>query len=115
MLDLDDILVPGRKLSRLIDCYQPRPFQAVLLGVSSFWEGGGVQGAALSCVIIDRLLFAPQYNPVFRAKLASLHRCGYDLFPAYQLPASVIALKQEIGRLIRGSEERGVLVLCDPR
>ncbi|MCK5810828.1 MAG: ATP-dependent DNA helicase, partial [Cocleimonas sp.] len=31
---------------------------AVLLGTSSFWEGVDVRGAALSCVIIDKLPFA---------------------------------------------------------
>lgn len=88
---------------------------AVLLGTSSFWEGVDVQGAALACVIIDKLPFASPSDPVFQAKLASLRRCGHDPFPAYQLPAAVIALKQGAGRLIRGSGDRGVLVLCDPR
>jgi ATP-dependent DNA helicase DinG len=31
------------------------------------------------------------------------------------LPRAVIALKQGAGRLIRGAEDRGVLVVCDPR
>ncbi|MFN3918778.1 MAG: ATP-dependent DNA helicase [Methylohalobius sp.] len=88
---------------------------AVLLGTGSFWEGVDVQGAALACVIIDRLPFAPPSEPVFQARLASLRRCGRDPFLAWQLPAAVIALKQGAGRLIRGSEDRGVLVLCDPR
>ena len=31
------------------------------------------------------------------------------------LPQAVISLKQGAGRLIRDVEDRGVLVLCDPR
>ena len=33
----------------------------------------------------------------------------------YQLPYSVITLKQGAGRLIRDESDRGVLVICDPR
>ena len=33
----------------------------------------------------------------------------------YQLPEAVIALKQGVGRLIRDENDRGVLMLCDPR
>jgi ATP-dependent DNA helicase DinG len=33
----------------------------------------------------------------------------------YQLPQAVLTLKQGVGRLIRDSTDRGVLMLCDPR
>jgi len=88
---------------------------AVLLGTASFWEGVDVAGSALSCVIIDKLPFASPGDPVCQARLAALRKGGDDPFPAWQLPNAVIALKQGVGRLIRGQEDRGVLVLCDPR
>ncbi len=88
---------------------------AVLMGTASFWEGVDVRGSALSCVIIDKLPFAALGDPVFQARLASLRRRGHNPFLDYQLPAAVIALKQGAGRLIRGMEDRGVLMLCDPR
>jgi len=40
---------------------------------------------------------------------------GRNPFMEYQLPAAVIALKQGIGRLIRDVNDRGVLMVCDPR
>ena len=40
---------------------------------------------------------------------------GRDPFMEYQLPQAVIALKQGVGRLIRDADDRGVVVLCDPR
>jgi ATP-dependent DNA helicase DinG len=40
---------------------------------------------------------------------------GRDAFMEYQLPQAVIALKQGVGRLIRDADDRGVVVLCDPR
>ncbi|NNG12490.1 MAG: ATP-dependent DNA helicase [Halobacteria archaeon] len=88
---------------------------AVLLGTSSFWEGVDVRGDALSCVIIDRLPFASPGDPVLQARIESLRQQGRNPFIDYQLPNAVIALKQGIGRLIRDTDDRGVLVLCDPR
>lgn len=88
---------------------------AVLLGTSSFWEGVDVRGPALSLVIIDKLPFASPGEPVLQARLESLRRRGGEPFRDYQLPQAVIALKQGVGRLIRDSNDRGVLMLCDPR
>lgn len=88
---------------------------AVLLGTSSFWEGVDVRGEALSCVLIDRLPFASPGDPVLSARIDALRQRGGNPFRDYQLPRAVIALKQGAGRLIRGSEDRGVLVVCDPR
>jgi ATP-dependent DNA helicase DinG len=33
----------------------------------------------------------------------------------YQLPRAVINMKQGSGRLIRDEDDRGVLMICDPR
>jgi ATP-dependent DNA helicase DinG len=88
---------------------------AILLGTSSFWEGVDVRGDALSCVIIDKLPFASPGDPVLQARSDALRRQGRNPFMDYQLPNAVIALKQGAGRLIRDVNDRGVLVLCDPR
>ena len=44
-----------------------------------------------------------------------MEQAGLSAFKDYQLPNAVIALKQGMGRLIRDSGDRGVLMLCDPR
>ncbi len=88
---------------------------AVLLGTGSFWEGVDVRGEALSCVIIDKLPFASPDDPVLQARAAAMEQAGRKPFMEYQLPEAVIALKQGVGRLIRDENDRGVLVLCDPR
>jgi ATP-dependent DNA helicase DinG len=88
---------------------------AVLLGTNSFWEGVDVRGKALSCVIIDKLPFAPPDDPVFRARAARMQENGQNPFMAYQLPQAVISLKQGVGRLIRDTSDYGVLMICDPR
>jgi len=88
---------------------------AVLFGTSSFWQGVDVQGEALSCVIIDRLPFAVPTDPVVQARMRAIEESGGSPFFEYQVPSAVITLKQGFGRLIRSLEDRGVLMLLDPR
>lgn len=88
---------------------------AVLLGTSSFWEGVDVRGETLSCVIIDKLPFASPGDPVLEARIKSIRESGGNPFGEYQLPQAVIALKQGVGRLIRDDNDKGVLMICDPR
>lgn len=88
---------------------------AVLMGTSSFWEGVDVRGEALSLVIIDKLPFASPGDPVMQARLDAIKKSGSNPFMDYQVPQAAIALKQGAGRLIRDVDDRGVLVVCDPR
>ena len=88
---------------------------AVLVGSQSFWEGVDVRGEALSVVIIDKLPFAPPDDPVLSARVDKMNAEGKNAFMEYQLPYSVITLKQGAGRLIRDENDRGVLMICDPR
>lgn len=88
---------------------------AVLLATAGFWEGVDVRGDALSCVIIDKLPFAPPGDPVIEARLNVIKKDNKNPFMTYQVPQAVIALKQGVGRLIRDVEDRGLVVLCDPR
>jgi ATP-dependent DNA helicase DinG len=87
----------------------------LLLATASFWEGVDVRGSALSCVIIDKLPFAAPDDPVSQARSALIRERGGNPFRDQVLPAAVIMLRQGAGRLIRDENDRGVLVLCDPR
>ncbi|HYH42391.1 MAG TPA: ATP-dependent DNA helicase [Burkholderiales bacterium] len=88
---------------------------AVLIGSQSFWEGVDVRGEALSLVVIDKLPFSAPDDPVLAARIDKLNQEGRNAFMEYQLPQAVITLKQGAGRLIRDEDDRGVLMLCDPR
>jgi ATP-dependent DNA helicase DinG len=98
----------------LLDEFRITP-NAVLFGTSSFWQGVDVQGEQLSCVIIDRLPFAVPSDPVVQARMRAIEEAGGKPFFEYQVPSAVITLKQGFGRLIRSLEDRGVLVMLDPR
>jgi len=88
---------------------------AVLLGSASFREGVDVRGEALSVVILDKLPFAPPDDPVLAARIESLRARGGNPFAELQLPQAILQLKQGAGRLIRDEDDRGVLMICDPR
>ncbi|OED42485.1 helicase [Chromatiales bacterium (ex Bugula neritina AB1)] len=109
------VLVQGQMPKReLVDAFQSMG-NAVLLGTSSFWEGVDVRGSALSSVIIDKLPFASPGDPVLQARINGLKKNGINAFAEYQLPKAVLTLKQGVGRLIRDVNDRGVMVICDPR
>ncbi len=74
-----------------------------------------MQGEALSCVVVDRLPFAPPDDPLVSARMERIRRKGDDPFYSFQVPMAVLALKQGLGRLIRTGSDRGVLCILDIR
>jgi ATP-dependent DNA helicase DinG len=109
------LLVQGEaSRASLLDSFR-QSGNGLLLGTQSFWEGVDVKGDALSLVVIDKLPFAPPDDPVLAARIEHLNRSGRNAFMEFQLPQAVITLKQGAGRLIRDEDDRGVLMICDPR
>jgi ATP-dependent DNA helicase DinG len=84
---------------------------SVLLGSTSLWTGVDVSGEALSLVFIDKLPFPQMNDPVIQA----LQKIYDDWFERFSLPSAIMALRQGFGRLIRSVNDKGVVVLCDPR
>jgi len=103
-----------RSKSALLEAFREAG-NGVLLGTQSFWEGVDVRGEALSLVMIDRIPFAAPGDPVRAAREQRLKDKGLVPFVHMALPEAIITLKQGVGRLIRDTGDRGVMVLCDPR
>jgi len=109
------LLVQGSKSKGMLLDEFKKLGNAVLLATASFWEGVDVRGDALSCVIIDKLPFASPGDPVLKARMHAMEKQGRNPFFEHQLPNAIIMLRQGVGRLIRDVNDRGVLMVCDPR
>lgn len=85
---------------------------SVLLGTSSFWEGLDVPGHALRLLIIDKIPF-PNKNqdPV----LDAMADYNENFFNEEYLPRAILKLKQGYGRLLRNQNDKGMIILADPR
>jgi ATP-dependent DNA helicase DinG len=88
---------------------------AVLFATASFWEGVDVPGTALRLVIIDKLPFDVPSDPVVAARCERLDQAGESSFMRYLVPAAALSLKQGFGRLIRTTQDRGVVAILDSR
>ncbi|MBF0624200.1 MAG: ATP-dependent DNA helicase [Magnetococcales bacterium] len=109
------LLVQGEAPKRaLLESFQEVP-GAVLLGMSSFWEGVDVPGEALSMVIIDRLPFPSPGDPLVAARGRYLESRGGNSFRDLSLPRAILTLKQGLGRLLRRRDDRGIMAILDVR
>jgi len=87
----------------------------VLLGAASFWEGVDFPGASLEVLLIARLPFAVPTDPLLTARSEEIQAQGGDPFRDLALPEAILRFRQGIGRLIRTAEDRGIVIVADPR
>jgi ATP-dependent DNA helicase DinG len=87
----------------------------VLLGTASFWEGVDVPGDPLRALLLAKLPFRVPTEPLVAARCERVQLAGGDPFMDYMLPDAALRLKQGFGRLIRTANDRGAIVLMDPR
>lgn len=88
---------------------------SILLGTDSFWEGVDVKGHALNSIIIPKLPFQVPDEPITKAICEKMKKNGINSFINYQLPYSIIKMKQGVGRLIRSKEDKGNIIILDKR
>lgn len=109
------LLVQGERLERpaLLEAF--RAGDAVLFGVASFWQGVDVPGPALRHVVLVRLPFEVPTHPLQVARRRRVEERGGDAFRDLSLPLAALRLKQGFGRLVRHTDDRGLVTLLDPR
>lgn len=88
--------------------------KGVLFGVSTFWTGVDIPGQALRNLIITKLPF-PSPDPLLQAQEEIYTRLKSNFFLDRLVPITAIMLKQGFGRLIRTTEDRGIVVILDSR
>jgi ATP-dependent DNA helicase DinG len=109
------VLIQGQKPKRILLAEFKEQVDSILLATSSFWQGVDVPGEALSCLLIDKLPFEVPDDPLIAARMEQVARQGKSSFFDYQVPRAILQLKQGVGRLIRSSQDRGVIAIFDIR
>ena len=114
--DLDyPVFLQGELSKReLLESFRNTP-NAVLFATASFWEGVDVEGESLSLVVIDKLPFANPSDPLTKARLELADEQSGNSFYDVSLPTAAISLRQGFGRLIRSTNDRGVVAVLDSR
>jgi ATP-dependent DNA helicase DinG len=83
-----------------------------LFATMGYWAGIDVPGPSLSLVTIDKIPFPRPDDPLLQARR---ERAGAAGFTTIDLPRAATMLAQGAGRLIRTSEDTGVVAILDPR
>lgn len=86
-----------------------------LVGTLSLWQGVDVPGRACRLVIIDRIPFPRPDDPVAQARSEAVAAGGGNGFMSVSAAHAALLLAQGAGRLIRRSEDRGVVAVLDSR
>lgn len=112
---------PGRVMkqgdddnAKLLEAFK-KENESVLFATDSFWQGVDIPGESLSQVIIVKLPFTVPNDPVFVARAEAIEKRGGSSFMELSVPEAVIKFRQGIGRLIRRSDDKGVVVVLDRR
>ena len=108
-----EVLKQAKGSGRVLAAQQEQDLGSVLLGTKSFWQGVDIPGPGVATVFIDKLPLEPQGRPIVEAREERLGKEPWG-FLGYRLPRALLMLRQGVGRLIRSTQDRGVVVIADP-
>ena len=109
------VLVQGElPKRRLVEQFE-QDETSVLVATMGFWEGLDIPGRSLELVVIDKLPFPRPDDPLWAARREVAEQAGLSAFTAIDLPRAAILLAQGAGRLIRTTEDRGLVAVLDSR
>jgi ATP-dependent DNA helicase DinG len=86
-----------------------------LFGTLSLWQGVDVPGRSLQLVAIDRIPFPRPDDPLASARQRAVAARGGNGFMAVAASQAALLLAQGTGRLLRTTDDRGVIAILDPR
>nr|WP_264013441.1 ATP-dependent DNA helicase [[Mycobacterium] manitobense] len=100
--------------SALVERFAADPATS-LFGTLSLWQGVDVPGPSLSLVLIDRIPFPRPDDPLLTARQRAVTAHGGNGFMAVSASHAALLLAQGAGRLLRGTQDRGVVAVLDSR
>ena len=100
--------------SALVQQFSADP-QTSLFGTLSLWQGVDVPGPSLQLVIIDRIPFPRPDDPLLTARQRAITAHGGNGFMAVAANHAALLLAQGAGRLLRHTDDRGVVAVLDSR
>ena len=86
-----------------------------LFGTLSLWQGVDVPGPSLRLVVIDRIPFPRPDDPLASARTRAADARGGSGFMEVSANHAALLLAQGAGRLLRSTDDRGVVAVLDPR
>ena len=86
-----------------------------LFGTLSLWQGVDVPGPSLSLVLIDRIPFPRPDDPLLAARQRAVAARGGNGFMTVAASHAALLLAQGTGRLLRRTDDRGVVAVLDSR
>jgi ATP-dependent DNA helicase DinG len=86
-----------------------------LFGTLSLWQGVDVPGPSLSLVLIDRIPFPRPDDPLLSARQRAVAARGGNGFMEVAASHAALLLAQGAGRLLRRTDDRGVVAVLDSR
>jgi ATP-dependent DNA helicase DinG len=104
----------GEPVSLLIEQFSKEE-TSVLIGTIGLWQGVDIPGASASLVIIDKIPFPRPDDPIISGRSALADSQGKSGFASVSLPKAALLLAQGVGRLIRSSNDKGMVAVLDPR
>jgi ATP-dependent DNA helicase DinG len=92
-----------------------RDARTCLFGTLSLWQGVDVPGHACHLVVIDRIPFPRPDDPLMSARSQAVADAGGNGFMAVAATYAALRMAQGSGRLVRASDDRGVVAVLDSR
>jgi len=89
--------------------------ESCLFGTLSLWQGVDVPGPALQLVVIDRIPFPRPDDPLASARQRAVAARGGNGFMSVAAAHAALLLAQGAGRLLRTTDDRGMVAILDPR
>lgn len=89
--------------------------ETCLFGTLSLWQGVDVPGPSCSLVVIDRIPFPRPDDPLLTARQRAVEARGGNGFLTVAANHAALLLAQGAGRLLRSTEDRGVVAVLDSR